>query len=350
MSGLDRLGRLKVNPQTASVNVIHTLKQRLIRQRARQWHVRLHSGEATEVDRSRHAEWLREDPSHQRAYDELDHALRRIDRTAAAFSEADLDAMMKPGFAASRTGRAGLQAAAAIAVLAVCAGLLFVLATGRAPSTQVLETAIAETKSVRLPDGSSVVLGGGSRVELRFGIRLREVLLADGEAYFDVAKQRYRPFHVSASGLEVTVRGTRFDVQKRVAGARVSVAEGVVSVSETGHGGAVDLVAGQAVEVDAERGMSRIMRVDANLVGAWRRGELLYADTALETVLADLNRYSAQRFQLGDASAGELRVTGMFYANRVDDAIRSISAVLPVAVTTDSRGVVVVSSSTPHDR
>jgi len=324
--------------------VIHTLKHRLVRQRARQWHVRLQSGEATEADRTRFAQWLGEDPLHQQAYDEVDHALLRIDRAAAAFSEADLDEMMTRGFPASRTGLPGLRAAAAIAFLAVGAGLLLAVATGRAPSRQVLETTIAETRAVQLPDGSTVVLGGESRVEVRFGLLGRDVLLAEGEAYFDVEKQRYRPFHVRASGLDVMVRGTRFDVQKRAAGARVSVEEGVVSVTGSGREDAVELLAGQAVEVNAERGMSRILRVDAGLVGAWRRGELIYADTALETVLADLNRYSGERLEVGDPRAGELRVTGIFYANRADDAIRAIRAVLPVNVTVDSRGVFVVSS------
>jgi transmembrane sensor len=65
-----------------------------------------------------------------------------------------------------------------------------------------------------LPDGSTVVLNAGSRIEYdpAFNGITREVTLY-GEAYFDVVKQTNRPFIVHAGGINIKVLGTAFNVK-----------------------------------------------------------------------------------------------------------------------------------------
>ena len=67
--------------------------------------------------------------------------------------------------------------------------------------------------SVILPDGSRVWLNAGSRMKYSrlFDITSREVFL-EGEAYFDVEKERY-PFTVHTSHLDIQVLGTLFNVK-----------------------------------------------------------------------------------------------------------------------------------------
>jgi transmembrane sensor len=65
-----------------------------------------------------------------------------------------------------------------------------------------------------LPDGSTVWLNAGSRIEYEpsFSGMLREVTLY-GEAYFDVVKQTGRPFIVHAGNVNIKVMGTAFNVK-----------------------------------------------------------------------------------------------------------------------------------------
>jgi ferric-dicitrate binding protein FerR (iron transport regulator) len=65
-----------------------------------------------------------------------------------------------------------------------------------------------------LPDGSTVWLNAGSRIEYdpAFANRVREVTL-HGEAYFDVVKQTDRPFIVHAGTINIKVLGTAFNVK-----------------------------------------------------------------------------------------------------------------------------------------
>jgi transmembrane sensor len=67
---------------------------------------------------------------------------------------------------------------------------------------------------INLPDGSSVLLSKGSHVryEEKMDKSQREIYL-EGEAFFEVAKNRDRPFLVYAKGLTTKVLGTSFRVR-----------------------------------------------------------------------------------------------------------------------------------------
>lgn len=66
---------------------------------------------------------------------------------------------------------------------------------------------------VTLPDGSTVWLNAGSRLSFdrHFSRKNRDILL-EGEAYFDVTKDRI-PFYVRVSGATVKVLGTSFNIK-----------------------------------------------------------------------------------------------------------------------------------------
>lgn len=65
-----------------------------------------------------------------------------------------------------------------------------------------------------LPDGSKVTLNSGSYLKypITFGRDTREVEF-EGEAYFDISKNKKVPFIVSTSGIHIKVLGTTFNVK-----------------------------------------------------------------------------------------------------------------------------------------
>ncbi|TCC91054.1 FecR family protein [Pedobacter hiemivivus] len=77
-----------------------------------------------------------------------------------------------------------------------------------------LSTANGETYHVRLPDGSLVALNAASSLtyatSLNEGVDRRVKLV--GEAYFEVFKDKKRPFIVESKGQEVEVLGTHFNI------------------------------------------------------------------------------------------------------------------------------------------
>lgn len=84
------------------------------------------------------------------------------------------------------------------------------------PQMTVLATADGSRGDFVLPDGTEVKLNGGSRLcydANDFGTKGKRKVRVEGEAYFDVAKDKNHPFEVMLSGSCVEVTGTKFEVR-----------------------------------------------------------------------------------------------------------------------------------------
>jgi len=90
--------------------------------------------------------------------------------------------------------------------------------------------------TVKLPDGSSVVLWPGTQMTIAkgFGTGRRDLEL-DGEAMFDVQGSAASPFVIHTRNLEITVLGTRFHVDafRKNAGEQVDLLEGRLRVKKS---------------------------------------------------------------------------------------------------------------------
>jgi transmembrane sensor len=102
---------------------------------------------------------------------------------------------------------------------------------GRGHTVGTLSTGAGESQTVRLADGTRVSLASGTRLTLGFSASVRRLALEQGQARFEVARDR-RPFVVLAGGGRVTALGTIFDVgiqaDRRVT---VRLVEGLVEVT-----------------------------------------------------------------------------------------------------------------------
>lgn len=157
-------------------------------------------------------------------------------------------------------------------------------------------TPVGQRDSVRLPDGTRVVLAPESRLTVAVGYagdKVREVGLT-GEAYFDVHHDAARPFVVHAGGAEIRDLGTTFTVRATgERGVRVAVTSGSVSLAaaNASPNAAIVLQPGDAgtVGVDgqtlAERGGA------AEPDTAWTRGRLVFREAPVSVVRSELRRW-----------------------------------------------------------
>ena len=110
----------------------------------------------------------------------------------------------------------------AAAVLLVMAGLFSIrsLSGSSNPGDEVagqlneISTRPGSKSKVQLPDGSVVWLNAGSKLTYNkdFGIETREVMLT-GEGFFDVTKNKGKPFIINTSSIKIKVLGTAFNVK-----------------------------------------------------------------------------------------------------------------------------------------
>ncbi len=141
-----------------------------------------------------------------------------------------------------RTRATALYFVGALGAIGIAAFIAVFLAVPRLPVSigtlerGVYQTDVGELRSVRLEDGSRVMLDTRSRIRVSFSATARDVELLEGQAHFDVAKNPARPFRVRTAFAEVVAVGTSFDVAAQPARTTVTLIEGRVNVRTVVNG------------------------------------------------------------------------------------------------------------------
>ena len=206
-------------------------------------------------------------------------------------------------------GSAGAVAAASVAALALKPEAL--------PITYSAQR--GEIRHISLADGSVVTLDTASTVVVQYLKHRRNVELVTGRALFDVAKDKTRPFTVTAGGLKVQAVGTSFVVRNAVAHApEVLVQEGIVDVGQQAEKAPVRVGANMRVTASAAGPALHVVSVDPAAVArelAWRQGMLAFEDVSLAVVAEEFARYSDARIIIPDPKLASVTITGLFAAD-----------------------------------
>ncbi|WP_277984039.1 FecR family protein [Sphingomonas faeni] len=220
--------------------------------------------------------WLEADPRHAAAYHAISADLEDMAAAVPPVQAAPVIVM-----AARR--RWPVWASGAIAAsLALFVGYE---ATQTRAHPYAVETAAGAMRTVRLADGSSIAMGGATRLMLdRDDPRI--ATLERGEAMFVVRHDDSDPFEVSVGGARLVDVGTAFDVKFALGETRVAVSEGAVDYNPGREG--IRLVKGQGLVV--RDGTATVTAVDVASVGSWRDSVLAYEGATLAEVADDLSR------------------------------------------------------------
>ena len=141
-----------------------------------------------------------------------------------------------------------------------------------------------------LSDGTKVWLNSASSLKypVVFNGKERRVELT-GEAYFEVAKNKERPFKVVANKQTVEVLGTHFNISaysdENII--KTTLLEGSVKVS---GGGKKKLIA-PGEQAQFKDGDIQISEVNVNEVTAWKRGVFQFRDDDIKDVMKQVSRW-----------------------------------------------------------
>lgn len=305
---------------------------------AADWCVRLHFEECTDTDRAEFLRWYDADPEHAVEYANMCKVWQ--------VSEQLPPRAAVPNAGPVRRRRAvPLLARAAVLVLAVGGAWGAGWSWGVVPGSVRYYGAEQTRRQVQLPDHSQVELNQRTGM-LYLGFRdQRQVVLRDGEAYFDVQRDLDKPFVISADNASVRVTGTHFNVWTAQEQTTVSVAEGSVLVSRSeggdGRNQGAELTAGMQAVASQGR-MLQLKRIDPARPAAWRNGKLMLDDVSLRDAIPQINRYLKVPLQLDGAEVGELRFGGLYDTTDLGQLVRALPQVLPVKLR-HSDGVILVS-------
>lgn len=220
-----------------------------------------------------------------------------------------------------------------VALAACLALIVFGMYAWRLPQSPqaVFQTAIGESRSITLDDGSMVTLDTDSRIAVALDARKRTIILQRGAAFFDVTPDATRPFTVRTPYGSVTVLGTQFQVRQDAVGAQVVLVKGSVQLDAPEAGAeALLLRPGQQARRDAGGGW-QVASADPDSI-AWRQGRLVFRVTPLSQAVAEVNRYTAHKVGIGDPSLQTLTVSGVFRTGDPDSFVLVLENSLPVRV------------------
>jgi transmembrane sensor len=385
---------------------------RLILEEASEWFVDFRVGDVDAQARARFDEWLRRSPEHIRAYMEIAKTYVELPTLQLA-GKLDIDALIAyahsgenvlpfdnaesapaidshaPSVPNSRDGirmepagrarhrRYGSLAASSCALVLLIVGALWL----RSEHYPTYSTDIGERRSITLADGSTVDLNARSRIQIEFSGAERHVELLDGQALFQVAKDKNRPFIVRSGDATVRAVGTQFDVYRKENGTTVTVLEGRVAVYSNERGeptaadstptagsaratpsippavhaaaplassgasagepprtadppGLVDpsysagvyLSAGEQVTVIPGQIAPTPTRADVAAATAWTERRLIFDGARLSDVVQEFNRYNHRQLIIEGSQLSDLHVSGVFSSTDPTSLIRFLRA------------------------
>jgi len=306
------------------------------------WAARLEGSLLDEAARAELGAWLALGPKRRSLlahYCQLSVDLDELVPELVAAGRVDVPAFAEP----ARKSR-GLRwiAATGLAVAVVSAAALWI---GRGGHPQTIATTLAQRRSFTLADGSHVELNANTSILVENGRAERRVRLADGEAFFEVSKDKSRPFIVDTPAGSVRVTGTRFDVRtEKTSELDVTVVEGSVQVrpGETANYQAPDpVILGPGDQLEAGSAGVRLSPLSAGALDdalAWREGQIVFDGEPLSDALAYIARYHGKNIT-ATPGAAVVKVGSRMRLDDLDGFFKDLERLLPqVRVTRDAGG------------
>ncbi|MEE4380973.1 MAG: FecR domain-containing protein [Pseudomonadales bacterium] len=344
--------------------VVDFPRREAIEEEAATWVVRRSGDEFGPEDERALAAWLATSERHRDAYQRL----AAVWADAAVLEELDDLADAAEPLAPERRrspspGRWALAAAAS-----VCLAIASVLWLGEAElpraeraAAQDYVTGVGEQRTVVLADGSVLRLNTGTALSVDLSSSLRRIRLHQGEAFFEVAPDRRRPFSVESSAGSVRALGTAFSARLRGREhLEVTVEEGRVRVdpappealpSGVSHAPLpepIELSAGSAVVfVGEERKVEPVSERELSRRLSWRDGVVVFAGEPLRSVVEDVSRYTELEITIADPSIEALPIGGYFRIGEVEALLESLELVFGIEARRSDTGAIVLARAAP---
>lgn len=309
------------------------------------WFTRM-NGKPSRADRRHFEDWLRTNPVHERAYDDL-----RALWSSAAGPGADVareeEQKLSRHLDNVRRMRETKTSGKAGGIIGLC---LFACLAGswiwleRPHLLQDLQadyvTARGERRTIALKDGSTILMDADTAIDVDIGASERRVRLLRGTAFFTVQRSGI-PFVVRAGDGDAKVLGTTFDVAMQDDGVSVTLESGSLQVTGATTSQRVVLAPGEGVTYRAS-GMDGPEKVDIEERTAWHDGRFVFNNARLGDVLKQIERHRPGRIVVVSGNLADRRVSGSFSIDNPQAALASVQSLVGFQMTELAGRLVIV--------
>lgn len=332
-------------------------QQESVRESAAAWHSRLHhDGESAQTARAFNS-WLAESTEHRKAYEDIERSWETL---RASTHSADIMALRhETALRLTRHNAREIRpvkwlATAAVVLLMVGGVMLATRPSHEHPwpasfsssrADGLYATGTGQQLPIVLPDGSHVTLDTRSELHVAFSDHERSVQLIRGQALFEIAKDRTRPFVVTAADHRLEAVGTVFDVHLNEQQVRVTMVEGTVRVERTVSTPppTILITAGEQLISDDHQ-HDRVYEVNPKQVTSWLHGQVIFDNTSLATAVTELNRYSTVQIKLADPGLAHIHLSGTFTADRPDLFVEAVTTYYPLSIASEDTRLITLKS------
>lgn len=229
--------------------------------------------------------------------------------------------------------------AAAVALLLV---FTFISYRYNKNSDEQYVTTKGEIRRIQLPDGTMTTLNANSKLTIQTDwkqLGRREVWLS-GEAFFKVKKQitdgKAVKFTVHTKDVDLTVKGTEFNVNTRQDQTRVVLVEGKVDLSLIRNGQKNTIIymkPGDGVNYSSKKEILDLRRLsDPDLAYAWKDGRWEFNNTPIAEVFYLIEDSYGLPLHLDKGVEILQTVTGSIPSDNLDDILASLESILNVKI------------------
>jgi transmembrane sensor len=226
-------------------------------------------------------------------------------------------------------------------IILIIISALSILHQDKSFQLRLIMTANKERRNIQLSDGTLVYLNSGSRINFpdKFSEKKREIRLS-GEAYFSVKKDS-RPFIVITENARTTVLGTKFNVWSRNEKTRVTVKEGLVSLTPKSTENKVLISRGQQSEIIKNLNPTPPVKVNSVYLLGWMDNRLTFDKTPLKEIVAELERSYNVQLTLKNKNLEEYTLTGSFRNKDIDSVLSAICLTLDITYEKNNESYVI---------
>lgn len=224
--------------------------------------------------------------------------------------------------------------AACISILVICT---FYFVQQQSANTSPVQELVVKSmpagqkSTIILSDGSKIVLNSGSKITYPKAFTdSSRVITLEGEAFFDVVKDKTRPFSVLANGTVTTALGTSFNINARGPVCRIALATGKVLINNEndtrkGKKEPYILTPGEALEINTSAKTARKFTFDQNEELLWKDGVLYFKNTTLEDIAKRLELWYDVEFEFKNKTGLQKKYTGRFENASLEHVLDNMS-------------------------
>jgi len=192
-----------------------------------------------------------------------------------------------------------------------------------------------------LSDGSVITLNKKSTITYpsKFKRNTRAIALK-GEAFFNVAPDKKKPFIISVNDVQVTVVGTSFNIKSENGNTEVVVETGIVRVTRSGK--TVELIAGEKINISANDSAATKEAVTDKLYNYYRSKEFVCDDTPLWKLVQVVNEAYDAKIVIGRKELNDMRLTTTFNNESLEKVLEIIHLTFDITVIKKEDGQIIL--------